>query len=114
MDFFLNRAHLAHFRDSKDWQSHRKNILKKLLQILNELKIKYFFDGETYQDLVRNVDFKNTVYLDKIIINVKQKSVLFENFDLIHEKGFKCIHEKLDIKFLITQNIIYEFIITRN
>lgn len=106
MDFFLNRAHLAHFRDSKDWQSHRKNILKKLLQILNELNIKYFFDGETYQDLVRNVDCKNTVYLDKIIINVKQKSVLFENFDLIHEKGFKSIHEKNNELFLLNSKRI--------
>ena len=106
LDFFLNKAYLAHISNSKDWYSHRENILKEFLQILQKLEIDYYFDGETYQDLVRNVGFKNRVYLDEIIINNKKRSLLFKNFDLINQKGFVPIREGNNDLFLLNSKRI--------
>ena len=104
LDFFINKAYWHHNSNSEDFTPIRKEALNNLIQVLTINNVKFYFDGETFQDLISNGEIKNIVYVDKLIINKRNRKSVLRNFK---KHNFSIIKsENKEISILIKNRII--------
>ena len=107
LDFFLNEAYWAHLSISEDVLPLRTQVLNFLVESLKELDISFLYDGKTYHDLYTNDFPKDNIYIDEVIINIKDKQYLLENISTLENKGFDIIkYQENEISLINSKRII--------